>query len=89
MQIYSFRAECSLDVERFQAEVRKTQLSVEVGVMRGEAPYPDREVEFQSAASLEELRNTMRNVEDGHVMLQTLRPVPLAHNNLNRDDTLR
>ena len=45
-------------------------------------------VEFESTASLEEVRNVMRLVEDGHVMLQTLRPIPLNENSLDRDTSV-
>lgn len=88
MQTYSFRAECDTDVLNFDAEAERAKLPVSyVAMMRG-GGLPDVEAEFVSSATLEELRNAMRNVVDGHVMLQTLRPVSLSKNSLERDNTL-
>lgn len=41
--------------------------------------------EFKSTMSLEELRDALRELEDSHVMLQTLRQCPLAENSQERD----
>jgi len=47
--------------------------------------YPDVEVELESPVSIDVLRNVMRGVVDGHVMLQTLRECRLKDNSLERD----
>jgi hypothetical protein len=88
MQTYSFRAECAIDVQNFDAEAEKAQLPVSYVAMMHGGGLPDVEVEFESSATLEALRNAMRNVVDGHVMLQTLRAVSLSKNSLERDNTL-
>lgn len=84
MPTYSFRAECPVDVERFQKEAAKAVL-VRTLTSKTDAPFPDTAVEFQAEASLDELRDVIRNVVDGHVMLQTLRQCGLACNSLERD----
>jgi hypothetical protein len=50
-----------------------------------DAGFPDVEVELEAHATLEAIRNVMRDVEDGHVMVQTLQACPLAKNTLERD----
>ena len=40
---------------------------------------------MQCSATLEQLQGILRTIKDAHVMLQTLRPVPLADNSLERD----
>lgn len=88
---YSCRAETPVDVVRFLAPMYEKcsdecknlgELSIipDVG-------YPDCKVEFISNYGLKELREVMQTVEDGHVMVETLRPVPLMLNNLNRDSS--
>lgn len=91
--ILSFRAECEVDVNRFclQARlhgpialtVRRQQLLFEDGRSSGEVA-----VEIESSEDLEYMRDVIRDVPDGHVMLQTLRPIPLADNELRRDYNL-
>ncbi len=46
---------------------------------------PDVDVEMQCSATLEQLQGILRTIKDAHVMLQTLRPVQLADNSLERD----
>ncbi|AXK38526.1 hypothetical protein [Crenobacter cavernae] len=84
MAIYSFRAECQADVKRFHQECLKVGLITALQA-KPDDQFPDVEVELQTDASLEALRNVMRRVVDGHVMLQTLRECPLAENSLERD----
>jgi hypothetical protein len=50
-----------------------------------ESVFSDVEVEMHTDASLDSLRGLIRQVTDGHVMLQTLRQVPLQDNSLERD----
>ena len=47
------------------------------------------DVEIRTDANLEQLQEALRSVEDAHVMLQTLRQVPLAENSLRRDYDIR
>lgn len=46
---------------------------------------PDTYVEFNSPADLETLRNVLRQGQDLHVALQTLKPCLLVQNPLERD----
>ena len=47
--------------------------------------YPDVQVEIKTTASEDDILNVMRGIVDSHVMIQTLRPIPLADNNLERN----
>lgn len=83
---FSFRAECLFDVGRFIVAV------VEKGVQGSLVDFRCNAVEhgevvgeFKSTMSLEELRDALRELEDSHVMLQTLRQCPLAENSQERD----
>jgi hypothetical protein len=53
-----------------------------------DAGFPDVDVELEAGATLEAIRSVMRDVQDGHVMVQTLRACPLAKNTLERDYTV-
>lgn len=89
MSIYSFRAECMDDIKKVLQQCVMTSVVVSMNIKPGifEAPTPpsDPEAEIVTDASLEQLREAIRHVVDGHVMLQTLRPCPLAENSLERD----
>jgi hypothetical protein len=85
MTTYSFRAECRADAEAFQALVMAGGQVTDWRTVSDDGGYPDVEVEFKSQTSLEALRGMLRTLVDGHVMLQTLQPVPLADNSLERD----
>lgn len=54
-------------------------------VHRNANGLPDLDVELQCSANLDQLQGILRTIKDAHVMLQTLRPVPLADNSLVRD----
>lgn len=84
MKTYSFRAECKEDVERFNEECLKAGLMTQWQAKPDEQS-PEVEVELQTDAPLDTLRNVIRQVVDGHIMLQTLRECPLAENSLERD----
>lgn len=93
MNTFSFRAECTPDVERFCKrisllappifKVSTTRLTISVN--GEERATGEVAVEVETTLDLECLRDTMRQVVDGHVMLQTLRELPLAKNQLERD----
>lgn len=87
MKTYSFRAECREDVERFNEECLKAGLMTQWQAKLDEQ-FPDVEIELQADASLDTLRNVIRQVVDGNLMLQTLRECPLAENSLERDNNL-
>jgi hypothetical protein len=68
-RVYRFRAECQDDVD----ELRRL-LGAKFGriTITNSPPFPDVEVELRIGLSLEELRDVMRRVVDGHVMVQTV-----------------
>lgn len=80
---FSFRAECAEDV---QVVIEAANLAGVAGVIVSREVHdgcvPDVEVEVKAAATLEQLRHVMRAIEDGQVMLQTLRQCPLAENSM-------
>jgi hypothetical protein len=84
MPIYSFRAECQRDVDQLSYALTSAGIYSSVQSTR-DAGFPDVEVELEANATLETIRNVMRDVEDGHVMVQTLRACPLAKNTLERN----
>lgn len=84
MAHYSFRAECAHDVAQFQSACDVAGVTVALTLHPDEL-LPDVDVGMESPASLDELRNVMRKVEDGHVMLQTLRQCLLKDNSLALD----
>jgi hypothetical protein len=67
--VYRFRAECQHDVDELRCllEAKFKRITI-----TNEPPFPDVEVELEIGLSLEELRNEMRRVVDGHVMVQTV-----------------
>ncbi len=87
MVIFSFRAECKKDVTVFANYCSNSGIiaSLKIFPVSG---FPDVIVEMETSTTLEELRSILDNVQDGHVMYQTLRQTPLAENKLNRDDAL-
>lgn len=89
MQSFSFRAECAADVQGFRQVCDRHGLVTAWEVHPDTSGLPDVEVELRSTSSLKVLREAIREVADGHVMLQTLRECPLADNSLERDYDLR
>jgi hypothetical protein len=84
MPIYSFRAECQDDVDRLRLALTTAGISSSMQITRPDQ-LPDVQVELESQAKLETIRNIMRGVIDGHVMVETLRARPLANNTLERN----
>jgi hypothetical protein len=66
---YRFRAECQHDVDELIRLIRAEPHKFFITIT---PPFPDLEVELVIGLSLEELRDVMRRVEDGHVMVQTV-----------------
>lgn len=84
MRTFSFRAECQHDVDAFEKECFEGLAVVTLRTSTKDG-FPDVEVEIDTSANIEEIRAHMRNVADGHVMLQTLRECPLVDNSLERN----
>jgi hypothetical protein len=66
---FRFRAECEHDVNELRRLLGVNQNKFTI---MNTPPFPDVEVELVIALSLEELRDVMRQVDDGHVMVQTV-----------------
>lgn len=87
---FSLRAEFGQDVEQFYDRViatnpqiftaRSIPLFFKDGLTSGEVA-----VEMRTTLGLEDLRNILREQIDSHVMLQTLRELPLSQNKCERD----
>jgi hypothetical protein len=87
---YSFRAESPVDVANFILAIvqegifligsQMSSLILTGPLYSGEVTF-----QFESLSPLEEIRRVMRTIEDSHVMLQTLLPVPLSENRCERD----
>ena len=84
MAIFSFRAECQHDVDQLCQALDSAGVSHSMRI-KPVGEFPDREVELETNAALEAIRNAMRGVMDGHVMVQTLRACPLSKNTLERN----
>lgn len=76
--IHSFAMEANIDLERFLRACAKAGVRVDLLKL-------DEGVEIATKASLDDLRQLMRWVDDSHVMIQNLRPCPLHENSLERD----
>ncbi|MFK4706071.1 hypothetical protein ABIC83_002910 [Roseateles asaccharophilus] len=85
MKSFSCRAECQVDIQRLHAALKAQNISYEI---RSSAylqeGLPDVGVDLRAATTLEALRAAVATVDDGHVMVETLREVPLARNSLQR-----
>jgi len=84
MKLYhhKFRAECEADVDELIKLLPK-EYSHTVKVMRPNPIFPDVVVDIITPLTATELENLMRQVTDGHVMLQTV--APLDHYTGDRD----
>jgi hypothetical protein len=89
MKVFSFRAEWTIDIAEFRALLKRRGYSsssyecTEVLLPMGESG-----AELTIDLSLEQLRSLMRQQQGSHVMIQTLREVPLNENSLVRDHTI-
>lgn len=84
MTTFSFRAECQHDVDKLLNQFCHSGLITSINTKQVDQ-FSDVIVEFEVSANLETIRGLMRNVIDGHVMLQTLRECLLSKNSLERD----
>lgn len=82
---FSFRAECDEDAVQFLAAAEALGHTVNGTVHTDTDGLPDVDVEIQTSATLGQLQEVLRSMEDAHVMLQTLRQLPLDVNSLERD----
>lgn len=69
---YKFRAECTNDVDRF-IDLLKTVQDSFISIERKLDPeFTEVDVEFSSMLNIDEIREIIRNLDDGHVMIETL-----------------
>ena len=66
---YRFRAECQHDVDQLCRLLKTEPHTITTELTAG---FPDVEAELVIGSSLEQMRDIMRHVEDGHVMVQTV-----------------
>ena len=94
MNVYSFRSECIGDALKFLSEVINTAFkwNVEGGCMAdvqlNHLSMGEYQCEFKSLLDFNVIQSVCRTIVDGHVMLQTLRPIPLSENSLSRDHSI-
>ncbi len=83
---FSFRAVCASDLMAFIAAATQSGLQgVAVTRVVHDGTEPDVEAEVKAQASLEQMRDVIRSIDDGQVMLQTMRQCPLADNDMKLD----
>lgn len=71
--VYRWRSECSADDQKLLRRLPVGEM-IQFQTMRLD-PFPDTFNELTvKTLTLEQLRNIMRKVEDGHVMVQTVQP---------------
>lgn len=82
--VYSFRAKSSQDVGKFLYALSQRNIFFKYS-KQGSSNLPDVYVELRTSATIEDLRDVLRTVKDSHVMLETLKALPLSEDNLERD----
>lgn len=94
LNTYSFRAEYQHDFDRFleiaiqsghTLSIKRVLPNIGKGSDGQAFDTGEVLVEFTTRSKLEHLLKDMDYVQDGHVMRQTLRPVPLSENSTERD----
>lgn len=84
MTIFSFRAECQEDVDAFIEAATSAEIEMLIHAYPDTA-FPDVDVEITTEVTKEVLMKLISASDEGHVMRQTLRAVPLKENSLSRD----
>lgn len=78
---YSFRAECRDDVLSFLALPEATSLK-KITIVP-DPIFPDVEVEIETKLTVQEVISALEMVEDGHVMVETLKACALVSNGMD------
>lgn len=91
--VFSFRAELLKDALTFQQQAYVEKKYIEFYTIQAFSPdgdmiSPDVMVEIRTQATLEELRSVLHNVPDCHVMIESLRQLPMSENSMERDRTV-
>ncbi len=69
---YKLRAECSHDVAEF---IQKSHGQMKNFKMERDKLFPDVVFKFESDLPLNKIILTLRDIEDSHVMYQTVKPI--------------
>ena len=78
MTEYKFRAESFYDVCRLVNKLSDAGIAMWIKHIKGdEIGLPDMEVEMSINAGIERVRIAIRDIEDSHVILQTIQPLAL------------
>lgn len=85
MPTYSCRAECEHDVGVFVEHLDDLKCTPKKVIYLGMTEWA---IEFDTELTIEEIRNILGAEIDTHVMIQTLRPIPLSQNKLDRDHSV-
>ncbi len=68
VRFYKFRAECETDVDKLIKLMNRNIISIK----KSKDYFPDSDVELISALTLEEIKNYIIKIVDGHVMYETI-----------------
>lgn len=85
MNTFSLRAECMADADKLRKLVSAACVVSEFTMTPDADGLPDQEIEIRTELTQSAVLDLIRSIPEGHVMLQTLEPVPLAENSLERD----
>ncbi len=69
--MFKFRAEGLCDVDRLKGVLRKRGKRIRMTIDE-KPPWIDVDVEMETTETLGDIKDSMRKVSDGHVMLQTI-----------------
>ena len=72
MNVYKFRAECDADVDNLMRLLIEAGYITSCLINKEDITVPDIEVSLISEISIDDLRYYMKQIEDSHVMIQTL-----------------
>lgn len=70
--LYKLRAECSHDIALF---IQKAHTEFTEFKMVKKTGFPDVEFEFMTALELDEIELILEEIQDSHVMCQTVKPL--------------
>lgn len=88
MKTYSCRAECQPDILVFVQALWDKGFCCQIDHMKV-TESPDTAVEFTTNASLEEMIEISRELDDNHVLRQTLEQAPMEGRTMKRNYDLR
>ncbi|ONF42579.1 hypothetical protein BTO32_15340 [Marinobacter lutaoensis] len=82
--VISFRAECEKDWLDLQNELDAASINYTVAAQDADMGEPEIELVLGDGFGIEDVFIAMTKVLDGHVMCDTVRPIPLSENSLIR-----